>query len=278
MRVVITGAAGRIGSAMVEELYGSHDLCLIDRLLVDGRASVVADLARSRSWRWCWIRPDRWTEMFKGADVVLHLAADRSPKAPWERVVRDNVQATWNVIEAAARHRVRRVVFASSNWAVKATERALAPACYTPEGRKIDSEAPPRPLTPYGISKAHGEVIGHSFVDERKLGAFVAVRIGSYLTGPPKTQEKSYLWIGEHDLRSLLRRCVEAKLEGFQVVYGVSAQPTSPYNLSHTCRLLSWEPQQFPFNAPLTKSPNNNQELFVSRGEIHTGSRWVHSR
>ena len=277
MRVVITGAAGRIGSAMVEELYGSHELCLIDRLLVDGRASVVADLSRNRGRHWCWIRPDRWTEMFKGTDVVLHLAADRSPKAPWERVVRDNVQATWNVIEAAVKHRVRRVVFASSNWAVKATERALAPECYTPSGPKIDSDAPPCPLTPYGISKAFGELTGRTCVEERQLGSFIAVRIGSYLPGPPKNQEKSHLWIGTYDLRSLLRRCVEAEVEGFHVVYGVSAQPTSPYDLSYTCRLLSWEPQQFPFQVGRDKKLSNNQELYVGPGQVHTAARSIDS-
>jgi len=270
--VVVTGAAGQIGSAMVEELSGSHELCLIDRSPISGRESIAADLSRSRGRRWCVVGPARWTETFRGADVVLHLAADRSPRAPWQRVFRDNVQATWNIIEAAARNRVRRVVFASSNWAVKATERALAPACYTPEGPKIDSDAPPCPLTPYGISKAFGELTGRTCVEERQLGSFVAVRIGSYLLGPPNNQEKSNLWIGTHDLRSLLRRCVEAEFEGFHVVYGVSAQPTSPYDLSYTCRLLSWEPHQLPFQVDQDKKPSSNQELFIGPGQVHTAA------
>ena len=278
MRVVVTGAAGQIGSAMVEELSGSHELCLIDRSPISGRESIAADLSRSRGRRWCVVGPARWTETFRGADVVLHLAADRSPKAPWQRVSRDNVQGTWNVIETAAMHRVRRVVFASSNWSVKATERALAPGCYTPEGPKIDSDTPPRPLTPYGISKAFGELIGRTFVDEGKLGAFVAVRLGSCLLGPPKNQEKSYLWIGTQDLRSLLRRCVEAEFEGFHVVYGVSAQPTSPYDLSYTCRLLSWKPQQLPFQVGRDEKPSGNRELYVGPGQVHTAARWIDPR
>ncbi len=278
MRVVITGAAGRIGSAMVEELCTSHELCLIDRSPIGGRVSIAADLSRYPGWFWGKLRPSRWTEAFKGADVVLHLAADRSPKAPWQRVCRDNVQATWNVIETAAKHGVGRLVFASSNWAVKATERALAPACYTPEGPKIDSDAPPCPLTPYGISKAFGELTGRTCVEERQLGSFIAVRIGSYLLGPPKNQEKSNLWIGTHDLRSLLRRCVEADFEGFQVVYGVSAQPTSPYDLSYTCRLLSWEPHQLPFQVDQDKKPSSNQELFIGPDQVPTAARWIDPR
>jgi len=44
MRVLITGAAGHIGSQIVDELAQSHDLYLIDRLPIKGRASLVADL------------------------------------------------------------------------------------------------------------------------------------------------------------------------------------------------------------------------------------------
>jgi len=250
MRVVITGAAGRIGSEMVEELSGVHELCLVDRSPIPRRASIVADLARSRAtsrWRpWSGLRPPRWTEAFDGADVVLHLAADMRNQAPWERVLHDNIEATWNVIEAAARHRVRRVVFASSNWAVKAVERALAPACYTPAGPKIISDVPPRPSSPYGLSKAFGELTGRMFVDQGQLGSFVAVRIGYYHPDPPLDENLRRLWIGTQDLRSLLGCCVEAKFDGFHVVYGTSAQPTAPYDLSYTCRLLSWEPRQSP--------------------------------
>lgn len=250
MRVIITGAAGRIGSEIVKELSGTHELCLIDRIPVSSCASIIADLAqdRVRSFRkpWSKSRLPRWMEVFENVDVVLHLAADPNHRASWQQVFPNNIKATWNVIEAAARHRVPRVVFASSNWAVKALERALAPACYLPEGPKIDSAALPSPLTPYGISKGFGELTGHTFVDEQRLASFVAVRIGSYRQVPPRDEGKCRLWIGTQDLRSLLRSCVEVAFEGFHVVYGVSAQPTIPYDLSHTRRLLSWEPQQLP--------------------------------
>ena len=250
MRVIITGAAGRIGKQIAEELLDSHDLCLVDRRPVKGQASIVADLSKNTVKNFCWpwskSRPAPWTESLRGADVVLHLAADPRPHAPWEQVLRDNIQATQNVIEAAVNCRVRRVVFASSNWAVKALEQELAPTCYNPSGPKISSDAPPRPLTLYGTSKAFGELTGRMFVDECQLESFVAVRIGSYYPNYPKNERERFLWIGAQDIRSLFRRCVEAQFEGFHVVYGVSAQPTVPYDLSHTRRLLAWEPQQRP--------------------------------
>ena len=252
MRVVITGAAGRIGSEVVKELSASHDLVIIDRHPLHGRKSLVADLSQrpaAPGWRnWLGSKSSRWSDAFKEAQVVIHLAANAQTSAPWEEVFPNNIQATWNVLEAAARHRVPRLVFASSNWAVKAVETKLAPSCYDPGGPKIDSETPPFSLTEYGLSKAFGELAGRMFVDEGKLESFVAVRIGNHQTKPSTDEIVRTRWIGVEDIRSLFRHSVEAKLTGFHVVYAVSAQRTAPYDLSHTRQALSWSPQQVPAN------------------------------
>ena len=122
----------------------------------------------------------------------------------------------------------------------------MAPACYSPCGRKIGSDVSARPITAYGISKAFGEISGRTYVDEKKLESFVAVRIGYFKPIPPTNEELRQRWIGAQDIRALFRRCVEAEFKGFHVVYGVSAQPAVPYDLSHTCRLLSWTPRELP--------------------------------
>ena len=61
MRVIITGAAGEIGGQIVEELSGSHELCLVDRHPVAGRMSMIADLSKSNSWM-RWLRRMRVSE------------------------------------------------------------------------------------------------------------------------------------------------------------------------------------------------------------------------
>jgi uronate dehydrogenase len=252
MRVVITGAAGRIGSELVKELSASHELLMIDRRPVHGRKSLVADLSQrptTPGWRKrLGSKSSRWSDALKDAQVVIHLAANAESSAPWEDVFPNNIQTTWNVLEAAARHRIPRLVFASSNWAVKAVETKLAPSCYDPGGPKIGSETPPFSLTAYGLSKAFGELAGRMFVDEAKLESFVAVRIGNYNPTPSMHEIVRTRWIGVEDIRSLFRHCVEAKLTGFHVVYAVSAQTTAPYDLSHTRQALSWSPQQLPAN------------------------------
>jgi nucleoside-diphosphate-sugar epimerase len=233
LRILITGAAGNVGRAVVAELHPDHELRLVDRRGGDPRILTV-DLGQT-------LRGDT----FRHVDVVIHLAANPDEHASWEAVLNDNIRATWHVLEAACEHSVSRVIFASSNWAVKALERQLAPACYGPGGPKIGSDAGPRPLHPYGISKALGEIAGRTFVDEERLRSFVAVRIGAYAPEPP-AHDESPLWIGTSDLRALFRRCVEAEFHGFHVVYGVSAQDTGPYDLTYTRRLLEWRPRQLP--------------------------------
>lgn len=246
MRVLITGAAGQIGRQIVDELSRDYELCLIDRLPIKGRASLVTDLSRPPPrgllGRLFNSKSKRWSDMFEGAQVVIHLAANPRPDAPWEEILPNNIQTTWNVIEAAADHHVRRVIFASSNWSVRAIERELAPACYLPEGPKIGSDTPPCPLTAYGMSKALGETAGNMFVDDNLLESFVAVRIGHYSPVPIIKGRSRDLWIGAEDLRNLFRRCVEVEFKGHHVVYGVSAQRTSPYDLSYTRKLLQWGP------------------------------------
>jgi NAD+ dependent glucose-6-phosphate dehydrogenase len=252
MRVVITGAAGKIGREVVDELSKSHELRLIDCTPVPGRTSVIANLAKCHNRtkagliKTLLFGTPGWWDAFAGAEIVIHLAEDPSSEASWQRVLHNNIQATWNVLQAAVQHQVRRVIYASSSWAVKALELELAPACYLLDGPKIGSEAQPRPKNPYAIGKACAEITGRMFVDERKLDSFVAVRLGWYHPDPPKNEAYRKLGIGAQDLRSLFRRCVEADFSGFHVVYGVSAQPISPYDLSYTRRLLSWEPGDLP--------------------------------
>jgi uronate dehydrogenase len=248
MRVTITGAAGVIGVQLTEELALGHELRLIDKVPAPGGSSWVADLSVHRVGSplrpWSRQRRPGWTQIFEGVDVVLHLAHDRFPAALWTQAAADNVQATWNVLEAAASHGVPRVVYASSNWAVKFLEEHAAPDCYLPSGPKIGSDAPPRPRTAYGLSKAVGELVGQMFVDEGRLTTFIAVRIGNCAREVPSNPIKRTRWIGFQDIRRLFRCCVETPVTGFHVVYGVSRQPAAPYDLSHTSRLLGWVPIQ----------------------------------
>lgn len=250
MNVLITGASGIIGREIVKDLSSRHKLCLLDSKPFPNRASIITDLSQYNdntiSSGYHNSKLKRWTDAFKAVEVVVHLAVEANLHSTMLHVPHNDIQLTWNVFQAATKHCVHRIVYASSNWAVKALELELAPACYKSNGPKIGSDAYPRPKTYYGISKACGEITGRMMVEDKELNSFVAVRIGSYNPNPTKDEHYRQLGITKNDLCSLFRSSVEAEFNGFHVVYGVSAQKKAPYDLSYTRRLLSWKPKELP--------------------------------
>jgi len=109
VRILITGAIGNVGPAVVERLLDAgHDLRAIGRrpdMRVPGARYGVCDVTDM----------DRLVEQMEGIQAVVHLAALGHPTmgAP-ETVFRINAVGTLNVYEAAARAGIRRVVTASS--------------------------------------------------------------------------------------------------------------------------------------------------------------------
>jgi NAD+ dependent glucose-6-phosphate dehydrogenase len=158
--VLITGAAGVLGARLRQHMRAlGWPLTLLDRDPRGDDAIVAADLSRFS---------DDWARRFAGVDTVLHLAGDPSPGASWASAQRNNIDATQNVVEAACRAGVRRVVFASSNWVLAGHRFAAFP---------LDAETEPYPVNPYGVSKLAGERIGRAASELRGL-SFIAFRIG----------------------------------------------------------------------------------------------------
>jgi NAD+ dependent glucose-6-phosphate dehydrogenase len=158
--VLITGAAGVLGSRLHHHIQAlGWTLTLLDHPARGGAAIVTADLAEFR---------DDWARHFAGVDTVLHLAGDPSPRASWGSALRNNIDATQNVVEACCRGAVRRMVFASSNWVLAGHRFDTTP---------LHAATEPYPVNPYGVSKLVGERIGRAASEHRGL-SFIAFRIG----------------------------------------------------------------------------------------------------
>src|SRR5438874_2350024 len=108
-RVLITGAAGRIGSSLAAQLKDRYDLRLqYHRTVPDEKPVpdfVVADVAQY----------DQIAPVMQGIDAVVHMAGDPSTRASWESVHQANVVGAYNVFESARQAGVRKLVFASTN-------------------------------------------------------------------------------------------------------------------------------------------------------------------
>lgn len=204
-RVLITGAAGRLGTQLRRGLRDMPlTIRLTDRREIPQRDAleevVVADLTDMAAV--CAAMQD--------VDLVVHLGAVM-PLQPWEQVLPANVVGTYNVFEAARQAGVRRIVFASSHHAVGMYPRTAI----------LDADTAPRPDTLYGVSKAFGEALARMYHDKHGI-EFACLRIGSCFEAP--TDERMLAtWLSHGDFVQLCRRCIEAAHVGFSVIYGMSA-------------------------------------------------------
>ncbi len=223
--VLLTGAAGGLGTLMRELLpaYG-YRLRLLDLRPVDGAPdAVVADLADREALR----------EAVRGVDAVVHLAGI-SLEAPFEKVLRANIEGTYHLYEAAREAGVGRVVFASSNHAVGFTPRPAA------GGDPVPVTVPHRPDTFYGLSKCFGEDLAQLYWDLHGLET-VSVRIGSCFPEPTSVRMLS-LWLSPADCARLLHAALTAEDVGHTVVYGSSANTRLWWDLS-SARALGYVPR-----------------------------------
>ena len=158
MRVLLTGAFGRVGSAIVEHL-GDHDAFTFTYLDVDPHPdhdTIVADIADYDA-----IRP-----AFENQDAVIHLAAIPD-EAPWPDLLRNNLIGTYNAYRAASVAGVDSFLFASSNHVMSSYQFELAPELYHPDFELLLSHTDrPRPGTIYGVTKLFGEDLGRYFIDQ----------------------------------------------------------------------------------------------------------------
>ena len=154
MKVLVTGAAGQLGSVVCQELVQrGHEVLATDKRFVDGLPAPLrlADLRLAFA-----VYP-----LLEGKDAVVHLGnhpglnAGPSPQA----LLADNVAMNANVFRAAAELGIGRIVFASSvQVMVRFEDGHPTEAPYTLPYFPLDGQAPPDPGSNfYGLSKEFGE-------------------------------------------------------------------------------------------------------------------------
>jgi uronate dehydrogenase len=225
-RVLITGAAGRIGSVLRERLRGRVPLRLLDiRAMPAPPASseelVCADIRDAAAV----------AEAMAGCTAVVHLAGIPS-EVGFEDLLDTNIRGTYHVLEAARHSETcRRVVLGSSNHVTG----------FYPSDQTITALAPPRPDGLYGASKAYGEVLGRLYHEKHGLEV-VAIRIGSFAPRPTSPRH-AHTWISPRDMSQLVLRCLQAPEVGWLVVYGTSGNGRSYWDDREVWRRLGYAPE-----------------------------------
>jgi uronate dehydrogenase len=219
VRVVITGAAGKIGRCLMDGLsLAGHDVCGIDAV-ADGEEVVVADLSDDAG---------ALARLMEGADAVVHLAAIAA-ETDLVTAVESHIGLTHRVLEAAVAHRVPRVVYASSNHAVG----------YTPRMPMITVETPARPDSFYGFGKASCEALCSLYHDRHGL-AVACLRIGSF-RDRPTTRRHLSTWLSPGDAVRLVDACLRSPDLRFAIMYGISRNTRAWWDLG-PARALGYEP------------------------------------
>jgi uronate dehydrogenase len=236
-RLLLTGAGGNLGNALRHRLKSYADILRVSDIVELGPALaqeevVVCDLADKAAAH----------ALVEGVDAIVHFGGV-SVERPFEDILPANIQGTYHLYEAARRHGVRRVVFASSNHVTG----------YYPVGEAIDADAPPRPDGYYGVSKAFGEQLSRFYFDRYGIET-VCVRIGACYP-EPKDRRMLAIWISLDDLEDLIRRALFVPRVGHLVVYGVSANRDTWWD-NRQAALLGFEPgdSSEPFRARVESS------------------------
>lgn len=237
MRVLVTGARGKVGRAVVPALQAAgHDVVGTDLAEPDfspppGTAAYVkADLTDAGEVQ----------SLVSGAsvgegprpgpfDAVVHAAAIPAPgrHAP-QLIFRNNLTATFNVVEAAVRSGVRRLVNISSE---TAPGFIFAERPFFPDYLPVDEEHPLRPQDPYALTKVFGEQLCDAAVRRSDLrcislrpswvqdAASYAPNLGRLVADRTVPSVAGWPYIDADDLAEAIRLAVESDLTGHEVFY-----------------------------------------------------------
>lgn len=248
MRILVTGAGGRIGPFVVSFLMeAGYDTVVLLR----GSAPPKLHFSEVRRGDLC--NPADAFTVLRGIDAVIHLAAIAAPGYhPDSELFRNNVLSTYNLLEAAEAHGASRIVFASSIAALGYTYAPVNIAAVFPIRQfPIDETQALRPADPYALSKVVGESTCDTFC--RRGHMSIASLRFSWITShcdisaitSKATNSNSFirtLWsyIDVHDVAQAIRQALVASFAGHLPIY-----LTAPDTLS-TLPTISLIREKFP--------------------------------
>jgi len=238
-RIVFTGGSGKAGRHVVPYLLGQgHEVLNVDLVPLDypGVNTVTADLtdsgeafnALSMHFGFEGLETGRGPAP---VDAVVHFAAvPRILIRPDNATFAANTVSTYNVVEAAVKLGIRKIIIASSE--------TTYGVCFA-EGDKdyhsfpLTEDYDVDPMDSYGLSKVVNEKTARAFA--MRSGADIyALRIGNviepheydkfpaFIADPPSRKRNAWSYIDARDLGQIVHRCVEKDGLGFQVFNAVN--------------------------------------------------------
>jgi len=235
MRILFTGGAGKAGKHAIAYLVAKgHRVLNVDKVLLDhpGVDNRIADITDAGQMFDIMASYAGYDELEPGTgvprfDAVVHFAAiPRLLMTSDNECYRVNTLGTYNVIDAAVKFGVKKIIFASSE--------TTYGVCFADGNRKpdylpIDEEHPVVPEDSYAMSKVVNEVTARSF--QRRSGFDIyGIRINNviepheyaqdfptYIANPAMRRRNIFAYIDARDLGQLVDRCLNTDGLGFQI-------------------------------------------------------------
>ena len=258
-RLLLTGAAGGLGRVLRPRLKAYCDVLRLSDLAELGTAAAGEELSQVPLQDGAAVH-----QLLEGVDAVVHLGGV-SVEAAFDPILQANIVGTYNLYEAARKHGVKRVLFASSNHVTG----------FYRQDEVLDTNALPRPDGLYGVSKAFGENLARFYFDRHGIET-ACLRIGSSFP-EPKDRRMLATWMSFDDLERLVVSCLTAPLVGYSVVYGMSNNRTQWWD-NTKAKHLGYVPQDSsePFRAAVeARQPpldyNDPAVLYQGGAFVRTG-------
>ncbi len=238
-RLLLTGAAGGLGKVLRERLVPFAQTLRLSDIAALGEPRgaheevVPCNLADKAAVH----------ALVAGVDAIVHLGGV-SVERPFEEILEANIKGIFNLYEAARRHGVRRVVFASSNHVIG----------FYQQSEELDAHVGRRPDGYYGLSKSFGEDMAQFYFDRYGIET-VSIRIGSSFPEPLNRRMMS-TWLSYDDLATLVEKSLFTPAVKHTIVYGASANKDVWWDNSAAAH-LGWTPKDSsePFRAKVEAQP-----------------------
>ena len=236
--LLLTGAAGGLGKVLREPLKQHCDVLRLSDRVAFGEAGaaeqvVLADLADAGAV----------DGMVKGVDAIIHMGGV-SVEGPFGPILQANILGAYNLYEAARKHGVKRIIFASSNHVTG----------FYRQSETITPAHAPRPDGLYGVSKAFGEDLSRFYFDRYGIET-ACLRIGSSFP-EPRDRRMLASWLSYGDLFRLITAALTTPVLGHSIIYGVSDNPVTWWDNGSHARHVGYVPQDSsePFAAAIHAS------------------------
>lgn len=230
--VLVTGAAGRIGSYFAEHSHYKYDLRLMVRAGDDtGSIREYGDVVEGDLGDL-----DAMKRFCAGIDTVVHMAGDPDPEATWRELLDANIIGSYHTFVAAKAARCRRVIYASSIHAVSGY----------PHDVQVKTSEPVNPGDLYGVSKCCAEAMGRYMAEQEGLSV-IALRIGAFQSEASARRKDSIAWldawVSQRDLNQLIEKCIDVENVKFAILHGLSNNRFKRLDISDARELVGYEPQ-----------------------------------